>query len=60
MKHRFHCTPEVAHSMTKAKKKEKFYFRTLTRTDHIETVLCETSDAGWEYIAKNNINIEAL
>lgn len=58
MKHEFKCTPEVAHSLTKASKKEGFYFRTLTRTDHTDIVTCETTEPGWKYINNNNVNIQ--
>lgn len=46
--------------LTKTSKKERFYFRTLTRTDKIEEVECETTEPGFEYINNNNINVTWL
>ena len=46
--------------LTKTSKKERFYFRTLTRTDKIEKVECETTEPGFEYINNNNINVTWL
>lgn len=60
MVHRFTTTPETAHMLTKTSKKERFYFRTLTRTDKIEKVECETTEPGFEYINNNNINVTWL
>ena len=57
MTHRFTTTPETAHMLTKTSKKEKFYFRTLTCTDRTDTVTCETTEPGLEYIKENNINV---
>lgn len=60
MVHRFTTTPETAHMLTKAGKKEKFYFKTLTRTDNTDHVECETTEPGFEYINRNNINVAWL
>lgn len=57
MVHRFTTTPETVHMLTKTSKKEKFYFRTLTRTDNTELVTCETTAPGYNYINDNNINV---
>ncbi len=46
--------------LTKASKKEKFYFKTLTRTDNTDHVECETTEPGFEYINRNNINVAWL
>lgn len=46
-------TPNVAHLLSKACKNERFYFRTLTRTDHIATVISEITESGMNYIKKN-------
>lgn len=46
-------TPDVAHLLSKACKKERFYFRTLTRTDHIAIVISEITEPGMNYIKKN-------
>ena len=45
MTKRFYCTPETAHRLTKLCKKMRgaFYFRTLTRTDNVYSVLCESN-----------------
>lgn len=43
-------TPDAAHAMTKAAKKEGFYFRTLTRTDIKGLVQCEVNAPGLDYI----------
>ena len=43
--------------LTKTSKKEKFYFRTLTRTDHIDKVECETTEPGLKYINENDISV---
>lgn len=50
MVHRFYATPETAHKLTKESKRNHFYFRTLTRTDDIDSVYCETTDLGLDYI----------
>ena len=43
--------------LTKTSKKEKFYFRTLTRTDNTDNVLCETTEPGFKYINENDIPV---
>ena len=57
MVHRFTTTAETAHMLTKTSKKENFYFRTLTRTDHIDKVECETTEPGFKYINENDIPV---
>lgn len=57
MVHRFYAKPETAHMLTKESKKNHFYFRTLTRTDNTESVYCETTDPGLEYINDNDIDV---
>lgn len=57
MKHEFETTPSIAHRLTKEMKKNGFYYRTLTRTDHNEFVICETTDPGMQYIEENKIPI---
>ena len=53
---KFYTDPNTAHSLTAIKKKQGFFFRTLTRTDHIERVYCETDEKGRKYIINNKIN----
>ena len=60
MKHRFYTTPDTAHELTALKKKHGFYFRTLTRTDHIDRVECETTDPGKEFITQHGIEVEFI
>lgn len=45
MTHYFYCTPENARRLTALRKKFKkaFYFRTLTRTNDVEEVFCESN-----------------
>lgn len=50
-------TPDVAHLLTKACKNERFYFRTLTRTDRTAVVISEINGAGMTFIGKNAIPI---
>lgn len=56
MIHHIKVTPEVAHLLTKISKKQKWYFRTLTRTDHTEEVEAEIQEKGVEYLNNNNIH----
>ena len=63
---RFYTNSENAHNLTKVSKKNKFYFRTLTRSN-IEQVYCETDEAGMEYIKtigyaiqKDTISIDVI
>ena len=60
MVHRFFTTPETARELTALKKKNGFYFRTLTRTDNIDRVHCEVTDPGYQFIKENGIAIEEL
>lgn len=60
MVHRFYTTPETARELTALKKKNGFYFRTLTRTDNIDRVYCEVTDPGYQFIKENGITIEEL
>ena len=46
---------DVAHLLTKASKKEKWYFRCLTRTDRNIDVVAEIHDAGIKYMNDKNI-----
>ena len=46
---------EDAHFLTKVSKKEKWYFRCLTRTDRKTDVVAEIQDAGLKYMNDNNI-----
>lgn len=52
---RFKTDPDTAHRLTALNKKHGFYFRTLTRTDHTDTVTCEVTQPGYEFICKNDI-----
>ncbi len=58
MVHRFVTSAAQARSLTKLSKKEKFYFRTLVRTDHDIEVECEVTEKGYFYIVQNNINVK--
>ena len=60
MVHRFYTTPETARELTALKKKNGFYFRTLTRTDNIDRVYCEVTDPGYQFIKENGITIDEL
>lgn len=60
MVHRFFTTPETARELTALKKKNGFYFRTLSRTDNIDRVHCEVTDPGYQFIKENGIVIEEL
>lgn len=60
MVHRFYTTPETARELTTLKKKNGFYFRTLTRTDNIDRVYCEVTDPGYQFIKENGMTIEEL
>ncbi len=57
MRHRFYTTPETAHELT-AKKKQGFYFRTLTRTDRGDRVYCETTEPGYHFIIEQGYDVE--
>lgn len=46
----------VAHLLTKASKKERWYFRTLMRTDTNKEVEAEIQEKGIEYLENNNIS----
>ena len=46
---------DVAHLLTKVSKKEKWYFRCLTRTDRNIDVVAEIHDAGIKYMNDKNI-----
>lgn len=60
MAHYFKTNPATAHKLTKESKKNKFYFRTLTRTDNTDIVECEINEKGYEFIKSNNIEITEL
>lgn len=60
MVHRFFTTPETARELTALKKKNGFYFRTLSRTDNIDRVHCEVTGPGYQFIKENGIVIEEL
>lgn len=49
--------PEVAHFLTKLCKKERFYFRTLTRTDNTEYVIASIDERGLDSMRLKNIHI---
>ena len=55
---RFYTTSENAHLLTKAAKKNGFYFRTLMRTDTDTLVHCEVTAQGYQYIKDNGIDID--
>ena len=57
MKIRFYTNPDTAHMLTKASKKNGFYFRTLSRTDHVDSVPCEVTEPGHQYMINNTIKI---
>ena len=57
MVHRFVTSAAQARALTKLSKKEKFYFRTLVRTDHNVEVECEVTEKGYFFIVQNNINV---
>lgn len=46
---------EIAHLLTKVSKKEKWYYRCLTRTDRKTDVVAEIHEAGIKYMNDNNI-----
>lgn len=46
---------EMAHLLTKVSRKEKWYYRCLTRTDRSTNVVAEIQDAGLKYLNDNNI-----
>ena len=46
---------EIAHLLTKVSKKEKWYYRCLTRTDRKIDVVVEIHDAGIKYMNDKNI-----
>lgn len=48
-------TKEIAHLLTKVSKKEKWYFRCLTRTDRSSDVDAEIHESGVKYMDDNNI-----
>lgn len=54
---RFYTNSQNANNLTKVSKKNKFYFRTLTRSN-IERVYCETNEIGMQYIEDNGIDVE--
>lgn len=58
MRHRFYTTPETAHELTAQKKKHGFYFRTLTRTDRSNSVYCETTEPGYQFIIEHGYDVE--
>ena len=55
---RFYTTSENAHLLTKAAKKNGFYFRTLMRTDTETLVYCEVNAQGYQYIKDNGIDVD--
>lgn len=55
---RFYTTSENAHLLTKAAKKNGFYFRSLMRTDTDKLVYCEVNAAGNQYIKENGIDVD--
>lgn len=57
MVHYFHTTPEQAHELTKLSKKNGFYFKTLAYTDKIESVPCEVTEKGYDFIKENGIDV---
>lgn len=50
-------TPEVAHNLSKLCKRERFYFRTLTRTDNTEYVVASIDERGLDAMQSQNIHI---
>ena len=58
MIHRFKTTSEVAHALTKAREKEYFYFRTLSRTVNVYEVFCEVSERGYNYIKEHGLKVK--
>lgn len=58
MANRFFADPATAHELTALKRKHNFFFRTLTRTDNIARVYCETSNPGREFIIASNIKVD--
>lgn len=54
---RFYCKSETAHELTKAAKKNGFYFRTLTATDKPGDVYCEATAPGIDYINESGIDV---
>lgn len=55
---RFYTTSENAHLLTKAAKKNGFYFRTLMRTDTDTLVMCEANEQGYQFIKDNGIDVD--
>ena len=55
MKSYIEITPEVAHMLTKVSKQEKWYYRTMTRTDKYPWVIAKIDDDGIKYLEENNI-----
>jgi DNA-binding XRE family transcriptional regulator len=55
---RFYTTSENARLLTKAAKKNGFFFRTLMRTDTDTLVHCETNAQGYQYIKDNGIDVD--
>lgn len=55
MKSYIKITPEVAHMLTKVKKQEKWYYRTMTRTDKYPWAIAKIDDEGIKYLEENNI-----
>jgi len=45
----------IANHLTKVSKRDKWYFRCLTRTDRKTDVVVEIQDAGLKYLNDNNI-----
>lgn len=57
MIHEIKITPDVAHFLEKLSKKERFYFCSLTRTDHTDYVFAFIGDRGLASLERKNINI---
>lgn len=55
MVHKIVVKPVVAHLLTKVSKREKFYFRCLTRTDKVKQMDVEIADKGIDYLDASNI-----
>ena len=46
---------EIANHLTKVSKRDRWFFRCLTRTDRKTDVVAEIQDAGLKYLNDNNI-----
>lgn len=60
MVYRLITSPEIAHTLTKLKKKHGFYFRTLSATTGTTLVECEVTSPGRKFIEENNFKVQFL